>query len=59
METAGKWADIFQKKTSRDWLEKDQWESVISAQSLSCTQFFLLAESGVKSADEVASRADK
>ena len=36
MESAGKWAVIFRKKPSRDWLEKDQWESVVSAQSLSC-----------------------
>ena len=36
MESVEKWAAIYRKKPSRDWLEKDQWESVISVQSLSC-----------------------
>ena len=38
MESAERWAAIHRKKPSRDWLEKDQWESVISVQSLSCIQ---------------------
>ena len=29
MESAEKWAAIYRKKPSRDWLEKDQWESII------------------------------
>ena len=38
MEGAGKGAAIYRKKTGSDWLEKDQLESVICAQSLSCTR---------------------
>ena len=34
-----------------DWLEKDRWESIICAQSLSCHEFFLLAEDGIWSFD--------
>ena len=37
MESIGKGAAIYWKNPSRDWLEKDQRESVFSAQSLSYT----------------------
>ena len=42
MESAGKWAAIYREKPSRDWLEKDEWESVISVQSLSCIQILFV-----------------
>ena len=42
MESAEKWAAIYRKKPSRDWLGKDQWESVISVQSLSCIRILFL-----------------
>ena len=35
MESAEKEVAIYRKKPTRDWLEKDQWESIISAQCLS------------------------
>ena len=42
IEGAGKWAAIYRKKPSRDWLEKDQWESVISVQPLGCTRILFV-----------------
>ena len=42
MESVEKWAAIYRKKPSRDWLEKDQWESVISVQSLSCIRILFV-----------------
>ena len=42
MESAEKWAAIYRKKPSHDWLEKDQWESVISVQSLSCIRILFV-----------------
>ena len=35
MESSGKKGAIYRKNPSRDWLEKDQCQSVVSAQSLS------------------------
>ena len=42
----------YRKKPSSDCLEKDQWESVICEQSLSCTRTHLSAEGGVRSFDK-------
>ena len=42
MEIAGKEAAIYRKKPSRDWLERAQRESAISAQSLSCTRILFV-----------------
>ena len=61
MDRAGKGAGIHWKKSSRDWLENDQWESVtISAWSLSCTLiFFCRLKAGLEVFMKVASRADR
>ena len=48
MESAEKWAAIYRKKPSRDWLEKDQWESVISVQSLSCIRIQLYSTKRIR-----------
>ena len=42
----------YRKKPSSDWLEKDQWESVISVQSLAVHEFFLLTEGEIRSFDK-------
>ena len=60
MESAGKWAAIYRKKPSREWLEKDQWESIISVQSLSCTRiYFCRQRAELEVLMKVASRADR
>ena len=40
MESAGKGATVYRKKPSRDWLKKNQWKSVMSAQSLTLSLRF-------------------
>ena len=52
MESVGKRAAIYRKKPSHDWLKKDQSESGISAQSLSCTR---ILRAGLKVLIKVAS----
>ena len=59
MESARKGSANDRKKPSRDWLEKDQKESVISSQSLSCTRVLLWEKAVLKVLVKMASKADK
>ena len=42
----------YRKKTSSDWQEKDQQESVICVQPLHCTRILFVAEGEVRSFDK-------
>ena len=51
---------IYRKNLSRDWLKKDQWESLISAQSFSCTRILFVGKrAGLEVLIKVPSRADR
>ena len=56
IESAEKWAAIYRKKPSRNWLEKDQWESVISVQSLSCVQILFVGRCRTESFQRLQDR---
>ena len=55
-EKRRKMSGYLQQKPSRDWLEKDQWETVIRTQSLNCSRFFffLSAEDGLRRFDKTS-----